>query len=100
MTFVCTYLEQYSRMKTQGTEKRKWYTTFRMKEEKEKERNYTRMLANVWIIIGRISKRLGTVFASREGNWVIEEKERDLNLYYIYFCIFISCMYIFLHIHI
>lgn len=66
-----------------------------MKEEKGKERTYTHMLANVWIVVRRISKRMGTVFASGEGNWVIEEKERDLNLYYIYFCIFISHIYFF-----
>lgn len=48
------------------------------------------MMTNEWIIIGRISEKLGRVFAFREGNWVTEEKERLfiacalVSLYHVY----------------
>lgn len=87
MTFVCSDLEQSLRIKIQGTEKSIQYTTFCIKGDKERreERKKERERVNLYTYVGkctdyrwRISKKLGTACAFREGNWVTEEKERDL----------------------
>lgn len=72
------------------------------RRKREREEIYTCILANAWIIIGRISKKLSTVFAFRQGNRVIEKKERDVNFYCIFFCIFVAyvCKSFFTYIYV
>lgn len=66
----------------------------RKKEGKKREEIYTCISANAWIFTGRISKKLGTVsgFASREGNRIIEKKERDTFLLHSVLYLCIMCM--------
>ena len=74
-------------------------------KERKREEIYTGISANAWIFIGRISKKLGTVCASREGNWRIEKKERQVlttqsftSLYHV--CVNLFYMYRYVHTYI